>query len=288
MSRFTTFAPGLSYTLAMTIVYLDELAALNFLCDYLLLRATAELRGLPRRRGRCFLSALLGGAWGACAMLPPLRFLAAPPAALAASGFLTLIAFGGDGGLGKSWACFLALSAAFAGAVFFACCLLEDGGAGPCLLRCPLRTLLLSFSLFYALLCLLLRRAVEKRGRERSAVTVRLLGREAGFTALNDTGNTLSDPISGMHVLIADRDALAPLFPVPLPRGDAVSMLRALGDWEELGLRGRLVPFRSVGGGGLLLCLRPDEVLVDGARRDVLVGVSEKAVGEAGEYQAIL
>ena len=62
----------------MTIVYLDELAALNFLCDYLLLRATAELRGLPRRRGRCFLSALLGGAWGACAMLPPLRFLAAP------------------------------------------------------------------------------------------------------------------------------------------------------------------------------------------------------------------
>lgn len=271
----------------MRIIYLDELAALNYLCDYLLLRCTAELRGLPRRRGRCALSAALGGLWAVLALLPPLRFLSLPSAALAASGFLALAAFGGDDGLWKSWVCFLALSAAFAGAVVFACLLLGED-AGSSLQQCPLRTLLLSFGLFYALLRLCLGRTLEKRARERLPVIIELLGRRAELTALRDTGNSLSDPVSARHVLIAELPALAPLFPALPPPGDSVAQFRHLSADPALGPRCRLVPYRSMGGDGLLLCLRPDHVTVGGEERELLIGISPLPLGEQGEYQAIV
>lgn len=272
----------------MTIVYLDEAAALNALCDYLLLRSAAELRGLPRRRGRCAFAAALGGVWAALSLLPSFGFLALPSAALAASGFLALIAFGADEGLWRSWVSFLALSAAFAGAAVFAALLLGEETGGDTVPRCTLRLLLLSFSLFYALLRLCLSRVLEKRRRERVRVVVTLLGRRAELTALRDTGNTLTDPVSGCRVLIANRAALAPLFPFPLPEGGAVELFRALGEQGEYGLRSRLVPFRSVGGEGLLLCFRPDAVTVDGEERRLLIGVSPLPVGERGEYRAIV
>ena len=47
----------------MTTVYVDSVFVLNALMDYLLLLCTGRLAGVPLRRGRYALAAVLGGAW---------------------------------------------------------------------------------------------------------------------------------------------------------------------------------------------------------------------------------
>lgn len=256
----------------MDIIYIDEIFLVNTLTDYLLLLSAATLRALPLRRLRFALGAAAGGVYALLAALPPLFWLRQGAVKLAVSLLLCALAFGTEG-LWRSWLCFLMLSAAFAGA-FLGC-----GALG----AATLRSLLISFALLYALLRLLLERQLEKGGRRLMAAEVTLGGQSLHFTALRDTGNGLFDPVSGLHVLIAEGALVAPLLPCPLS-GDAAADLRAL---EGFGCP-RLLPYRSVGGSGLLLCLRPEKLTLDGESREMLLGLSPAPFAEHGEYNAIV
>ncbi len=274
----------------MDIVYLDELLFLNLLTDYLLLLSAAVLRGLPLRRRRFAAGAAAGAAYAGVCVLPGCRALGSPPVLLGVSALMAFIAYGRRG-FWRSWACLLALSAAFGGAVY-GCSLLagESRGRGG-VAGVSLRTLLLSFGVFYALLRLALQRALPKRRRAMAEVTLTLLGRSVRFTALRDTGNGLYDPVSGRHVLVAESRALESVLPPGLTAesADAPAFLRALEPWPELARRFRLVPYRAVGAvNGLLPCFRPDALLLDGEREELLVGVSPTCFSEQGEFQAIV
>ena len=112
------------------------------------------------------------------------------------------------------------------------------------------------------------------------------------FLALLDTGNTLSDPISGRPVLVAQRDCVAPLLPAGLlPEGvyDPAGFLAGLAD-ESWRSRFRLLPYRAVGvAGGLLLALRVDEAQVGGRSRGAsLVALSPSPVSDGGAYTALV
>lgn len=254
----------------MDIVYIDEIFFLNALVDYVLLLSTATLRSLPLSRRRFALGAALGGIYAVLAALPPLLWLRSGAVKLALSAAMSAAAFGMEG-FWRSWLCLLLLSAAFAGAFL---------GCGQ--LGVPsLQTLLFSFSLLYALLRLLLSRQLEER--RLMETEVQLGACSVRFRTLYDTGNSLFDPISGLHVLIAESAALAPLFPFALS-GDAAGDLRRLSDHA----RCRLLPYRSVGGSGLLLCFRPDRLTLDGESRELLVGLSPSPFAENGEYKAIV
>ena len=54
----------------MTVVYIDSVFVLNALMDYLLLLSAGRLAGVPLRRGRYVLGALLGGGYAAAVFLP--------------------------------------------------------------------------------------------------------------------------------------------------------------------------------------------------------------------------
>ena len=254
----------------MDIIYIDEIFLVNALADYVLLLSTATLRSLPLKRGRFALGALLGGAYAMLAALPPLLWLQSGSVKLAVSLLMSSLSFGTEGLL-RSWLCFLLLSAAFAGAF------LGLGRLG----RGSVHALLIAFALLYALLRLLLARQLEGRRLMEAEIT---LGEcRVRFRALYDTGNALFDPVSGLHVLIAESAALAPLFPCTLS-GDAAGDFRLLSEHA----RCRLLPYRSVGGSGLLLCFRPDKLTLDGEEKEMLVGLSPVPFGENGEYKAIV
>ena len=254
----------------MDIIYIDEIFLVNVLADYVLLLSAATLRSLPLKRRRFALGALLGGAYALLSALPPLIWLRSGGVKLAVSLLMGAAAFGTEGLL-RSWLCFLLLSAAFAG-VF-----LGLGRLG----RGSFPSLLIAFALLYALLRLLLSRQLE--GRRLMDCEVTLLEKSVRFRALYDTGNALFDPVSGLHVLIAESAALAPLFPCTLS-GDAAGDFRLLSEHA----RCRLLPYRSVGGSGLLLCFRPDKLTLDGEAKELLVGLSPAPFGENGEYKAIV
>ena len=101
----------------MTVVYVDSVFLLNGAMDYLLCLVTARLAGVPLRRRRYVLAAMLGGGYAAAVFLPGCGFLASWPVKLAAGVLMALAAFGGEQYLLRLTLLLFALSCGLAGGV---------------------------------------------------------------------------------------------------------------------------------------------------------------------------
>ncbi len=268
----------------MRTVYLDELMALNLVVDYFLLLAAARLCALPLRRGRYVVAAAVGGLWSALAMVPALTFLQKPAMQPVLAGTMTLIAFGCERRLWRPTLAFLCVSALFGGAACAAGLYRGVWTRAGTFVRLDLRVLVLSFAVCWAAVSFVFdRRGRPSRGRLLS-VTVTRNGKTARFTALEDTGNGLFDPITGRAALVAEASAVACLFP-----GDPALLA---GDAADAAARlpgARLLPYAGVDGRRrLLLAFRPDSVTADGEKRDDLLLAVSPDLGGDGSYQAIL
>ena len=172
------------------------------------------------------------------------------------------IAFGAPPELWRGWGCFLALSSAFAGAVY-GISLLSGAEVRGMLSGASLKTLALSFGLCYAAVRLFFGRFLKRRERCVVEAKIELCGKTVSLQALRDTGNSLFDPLSGSRILLAEPGALASLFAPPLG-------------------------FSAVGTKrGLLVCFRPDAVTVEGVAEQYLVALSPTPLG-GGEYSALV
>ena len=265
----------------MDVIYADEIILRNSALDALLLLISARLLRRRVRPARLLAAGSLGGVYAFLCALPPLRPLGSLPAAAGVSALLCLAAFG-RAGLGRSWAVFLSLAAAVAGAVMGLGRLLSVSGN---LRSASPRLVWLSFALCYALVRFLFLGLLRERERRTEAVRIVLGQRAAELTALRDTGNSLCDPLTGAPVLVTDGAALQALFLPPLPSlpPDGTEAFRRLSAREELRGRLRLVPYSAVGTArGMLIAFRPDRVEVDGEETGHLVALSPTPVGEGG------
>ncbi len=274
----------LRYNRAMKILYADQYFLFNLLADYLLCLSAARLRGLRLRRRRYLLAALFGALYALALLLPVPAALSAPAVRLGAGLLMGLIAFGGEEDPLPCLLTLLAVAAVYGGAL---AAMTELGGGSPWL---DLRLLISSFLLIYGLLKLLSRFRSRFQSGEKAEIRLRQLGREVRFSALVDSGNAARDPATGLGLLIASPAALGPLFGSLAPLLDAlppVELLEALAADAAWSGRVRLVPFRSLGGGGLLPVFRPEALWVNGCKTDdLLVGISPDARGSG--FEAIL
>lgn len=282
----------------MTVVYVDTLFLLNGLIDYLLLLASARLAGEPLRRLRFALGAALGGGYAVALVLPGGSFLSHPLCRAASAALMLVAAYGGSRRLLRQGLIFLALTCAFGGGVLAIGLMggqgLALGERGIFYSSLDLKIVLLSAAVYYVLLTLVFQRA----GRH-TALTGELLpavleaeGRRVALTALVDTGNTLTDPVTGRGVMVAEGESLAALFPgeyrpTPAELRDPAGALERLGGWTG---RFRLLPYRTVGvERGMLLALRVDSLRLGG--EDVgaaLVALSPTPVSDGGGYRALV
>lgn len=283
----------------MTVIYLDTLFILNAVMDYLLLLCSARLAGEELRRTRMIFGALFGGAYAAVSVLPGMGFLLKPVFKLGAAVLMVVAGLGGSRRLLRQTVIFFALACAFGGGVLAVSLFGGSGlslGGGLVYSGMDLKIVLLSAAGCYVLFTLGLARAgkhVAAAG-ELVRAQVRLADREVSFTALVDTGNTLTDPVSGRSVMVADGAALVSLF----PRGEGpdeqalVAPAQALSRLNTGELRGRfrLLPYRAVGVEcGLLLAIRPDSVWLEGQERSsMLVALSPTPVSDGGSYRALV
>ena len=264
----------------MRIIYADTLILWNAAVDYLLLLAAGKLCALPLRRWRMLLGALWGGAYALLAAVHP-AFWTLWTVKLAAGALAVGIAFGAERRTPRAVAAFFAMAACFGGAAELMSRLRGAAGRPEALLP--------AFALCYAAAAWLFRRVGRERRETLRAVTLTRRGRELSLRALEDTGNALVDPLSGDGVLVADAEALAPLFDDPallrLPAPDALARLTG-----EQGRGLRLLPCACVTAErALLLCFRPEGLTVDGqARRDLLVAVSPNRLSPEGRFDAII
>ena len=257
----------------MEIIYIDLHFLINLLADYLLCLTAGRFCGLILRRRRYFFAALLGAAYSVAVLLPGFEPLSSPPSKLLCALLMGLIAYGAEERPLRCTLAFLGISAAFGGALWA----LSMAGGTPLL---PLKSLALAFALCYAVLSLFFRASGKLPEKSRLHVKLGLLGRESEFFALVDTGNSLTDPVSGSPVMLVSHHALKPLLP-GLPAVSAVELLQYADSCEVLKGRFRLVSYKAVGEGGLLAAFRPDFLSIDGEMRDdILIAVCAEAHGE--------
>ena len=281
----------------VTVIYVDTLFLLNALVDYLLLLGAARLAGERLRRLRFALGAILGGGYAVAIFLPGGAFLQRLPCRLAVLALMSVAAYGGSRRLLRQSLLFLALSCALGGGVL-AVSLLGGRGltlsGGVVYSAMDIKTVLLSAAGCYAAVTLVFRGLARHTASAGDLAAVRLAldGRSVELTALRDTGNTLTDPVAGIPVLVAEGALLLPLLPPgTLMAGelaDPVACMERLRDGPLAG-RVRLLPYRAVGvERGLLLALRPDGLWVNGERRDMLAALSPTPVSDGGGYGALL
>lgn len=278
------------YNPAMEIIYIDSLFLLNLLTDYLLCLVSARVCGLWLKRRRYVLAALLGAVYAVAAVLPGMGFLSTRWAKLGCATLMGFAAYGGERQRMKCTAVFLAVSAAFGGAVWAVSMAGGVNWDGHSYLSVSAKSLILAFALCYAGIDLLFRAGGKLPERPRVSVRLRFLGKEASFMALLDSGNTLTDPISGAAVMIVSPHVLAPILgglEELFNDENSVTVLEALDALPELRGKFRLIPYSAVGVQGLLPAFRPESVEIDGrAESGLLAAVSPSAAG--GGFEGIL
>jgi stage II sporulation protein GA (sporulation sigma-E factor processing peptidase) len=279
-------------------VYVDRVFVANFLVDLLWVWATALYARLPIRAWRAILTASMGGGLSVWAYFPSGWWLVSLPGlsvgtlALAAAAFLPCRLRL----MGRALLWSLLIGAGMAGGAMLTA--LKRTGPGGTLvwhISSPLVPLGL-------LTCAVGARYLWEAGT-RAGRTVRgLFGLRvrvglytAETLALQDTGNGLREPLSGLPVTVVDAALLQPLLPPELlaaARAGWIGLELLPAEW--LG-RCRLVPFRAVGQpGGALLAFAPDEMLVraPGTRQwravTGLVGLSAELLHPEHTYRALL
>ena len=262
----------------METIYIDSLFLLNLVIDYLLLRCTASVCSLSLKRRRYLAGALIGAVFSVAVYLPGCAFLTSPAVKLSVAGAMALAAYGCEKSLVRCLLTFLIVSAAFGGFIW---CITLMGGYP----AFDMRTLILSFSLCYALLWLAFRFRTAHSDRQLVSVELRYMDKTAVFTAMTDTGNDLRDPISGEKVMVVCPHALGAIFDRfgELPFNDPVKLTERWNDIAELRGKLRLIPYRSVGESGMLPAFRADSITIDGEDCPMLTAISERTWGDGFE-----
>lgn len=276
-------------------VYADLLFAINAAINYLLLCGSAAIGGVPARKLRLLGAALLGGLYAVMTVLPGMEAAGGFLCQSLCAALMLLAAFGWKRSTVRQGLFFFALSFAFSGAVMLAVQLIEPnmmllGGRAYYAVTTP--ALLFLAGLIYGLAAVVLSGWGTHTGGDLVSLDLSVENRQLSLKALRDTGNTLTDPISGQSVLVADWQVLSRLLPnagiqSSHLRDPAALMQRLSRQYPQL--RFRLVPYQAVGvEAGLLLALRCRVEEKRGRRQEQLVAFSPTPVSEEGRFDALI
>lgn len=243
-------------------VYLDVLMVLNFLVDLLLLVGTNRLSGFPSGMKRCVIAAALGGVYGGVCVLPGFTFLSGTLWRVVSLALMAGIGFGFRRDALRRGILFVLLSMALGGVVVG----LDSGSFW---------TLLVAAGAV-CVMCL-----IGFRGKIGAQYVPVRVG-DCRFTALMDTGNTLTDPLTGQQILVVSVGIGQKLLNIGAE--ELSDPLKAMGRIPGL----RLVPFHAVGrSGGVLPVKRFEDVQIGSWRGSCLVAFAPNEVGQGKPYEAL-
>ena len=239
---------------------------LSIAVDLLLLLAANRLGGYPAKLWRLLCAGLLGGAYSVWCVLPGFRFLGNFLWRIVFLGLIGIVAYGLSLSGARKTAIFAFLSLALSG-------VMTGIGKGGVLE-------LLSAAGVILLLCFFGFRG-RIGGSSYLPVELSYGDKYLQITALQDTGNTLRDPITGRQVLVVGADVaemLLGLTPEQLQTPvESIDVLPGL----------RLIPYRTVGSSSFLLAIHLPKVKIGHWRGGTLVAFAPNLLSPEGNYQAL-
>ena len=250
------------------IVYLDLVVGLNFMVDFLLLVGTNRLTGFPPSCRRSVLGAAVGGIYGGACVLPGFRFLGSGVWRIVFLILMGSVAFGWNRSAFRRVSVFVILNMALGG-------LTVGSGAKSFwgVLLC---------GGFLWILCRWGYRIAD--GQKYIPAELSWRGNRVKLFALRDTGNTLSDPVTGEQVFVCGADVAEELLGVPkIQFRDPVEIV-ASGIIPGL----RLIPYRSVGtSNGMLPAIRLESAVIGGVRKEPLVAFAPEEIAKGQVYRML-
>lgn len=250
-------------------VYVDLVVLLNVLVDFLLLLGTNCLTGFPSGIKRLIPAALLGGLYAGFCMIPGFHFLGNTLWRLVSLGLMSVIAFGWDTSALRRCGIFLLLTMAL-------------GGLATRLPGEGLGVVLLAAAGVWALCRVGFGSGTV--GNEYVPLEIVHQGRQIRLIALRDTGNSLRDPITGEQVLIVGGKAARELS--GLTEEQLRTPLETMARQALPGLR--LIPYHTVGCGGMLLAMRIRDVKVGNRKGPALIALAPELIGRGTNFQALM
>ncbi len=271
-------------------VYVDVLVAVNIIADYFLLYAAALITGRKKERIRLCLAALEGGAGSLVILLPPMPTGVKILTAVVISSAMTLTAFGRSGlsSFIRTMLVLFALSTAYSGAALLIWCFAPEKriavNNGAVYIGINPGTLMLTTVIIYAVLSVFSGRLKGRNlKRLKCTVTVITPKGKANIEAIVDTGNTLTEPFSGLPVILVPRRHIAAIMPEGAEGFLAGEMSRGT-------VRMRAVPFHSAGGTGLLSAFIPEQIEIETPGRKysrISAYIAAAPDGSIGEYALV-
>lgn len=270
-------------------VYVDILLVLNFIINYLLLRVTTLITGKAFYWWRLCIAAAVGAVSALIIFFPYIGNWSMNLYKLAVVLLMALIAFGF-----KGW-----LKSLIDVAVLFAVSFIFSGAMLALYLLTPQDKLLIYNGVVYFditavnllaaivagyLITMLLSRIMGGKHPKEQVCTVMIVANGGMVTlrGLLDTGNSLTEPFSGLPVIVVPQRLVQRILPEELKQTATVAA----------GGHIRIIPFHTLGGGGMLRGFKPDLVKLCGQKmditvKDVYIGVSAEG-SLNGEYDAII
>lgn len=247
-------------------MYLVWVIVMNTLVNVLLLLCADRLNGHLTAFVRTAAAAIFGGFYAGCCLIPGFHFLGNFLWRVVHFGFVSVIAYGVSASTFRKGLTFAFLSLALGGAMIA----IGKGGA--------IGTIAVA-----AILFILTYFGFQGRIDGTGYIPVELTFGEnhLQLTALQDTGNTLRDPITGRPVLVVGADAAQKL--TGLTREQLRNPVESIGVMPGL----QLIPYNSVGSRGFLLALRLHNVRIGKWQGSSLVAFAPEGLSSEGMYQAL-
>lgn len=249
-------------------VHMNMVLFLSFIVNCLLLLGTNKLLGYPGGVLRSAMGAFLGAAYAFCCLLPEWGFLGDVQWRICSLIMMGIVAFGWNKNTLYRCAVFFFLSMAMGGVTIHT----ERKQIVHALLC----------AVFLWEVCVL---SASKKNRDQDYQVLKLtLGSNTvSMLALVDTGNTLTDPVTGRSVVVISSNEASRL--TGLSESALGTPLETMTRCPIHGLR--LIPYRTIGGQGMLLGMRIKEAELDGRKRSILVAFAPERFGEGNVYQAL-
>lgn len=269
-------------------VYADVLFLINFVINMLLLSVTAMISKYPAGLIRKILSASVGAVYSVLMFLPEMDFAGRLPGKLLLLVTMTFVAFGyvNIRTFLKHICLFGGVSLMCGGCVLAYTCFAPEASVAVnngivYFNTSPITVIVCAF------LCVPVMKiisAVYRRHKNRDyrSILVYKDGKSALLRVMIDTGNMLTDPLSGDPVVVAEKSALGGIVPENIDPGDIEALASCVSGV-------RIIPFRSLGcESGIMAGFRPDKIYCDRiVNENITLAVTTGRLSSDGQYNAI-
>ncbi|MEG6616441.1 sigma-E processing peptidase SpoIIGA [Peptococcaceae bacterium 1198_IL3148] len=293
------------------VVYLDIVLVGNLVMNFLILWSTAKFAKLHPGRWRLLLGAVVGSIYTLTVFIPELYALLHWICKLTISILMVLITFGMLPGrqLLATLFYFYLSSFGLGGLVFGSMYFMQSVGYNDQIFT--FSQLIKNYfwhGILLAIIIILIigqwgslvhRKRVWQQQFKRD-VTIKISDQQVQLQGLLDTGNGLTDPLTGLPVMVVEYQAVKPILPMEIKQlyeskqhADYIQVQQAVtaSAWAT---QVCFIPFQSLGKkNGLLLGVRPDEVRIKVGNQvvsttKVIVAIHQGELSTDNGYQALL